>query len=254
MTTDEQNNNISGNPSDETQPQPTVGPLEEVAGAQSRRKFLRLAVISGATVATVGATTGVALAAHPHTGILTNLGLAGQSTQSGSCGTMCFESSGYETVCLPDPDHHGKCLPNTEDTFSYNSGNGQTNPGTFYFFFQVPNLPPGSYTASISPDLAVAPFSYQGSNSVKLYQFPVNTAFSCPVPLPPKSVTPNETSNNFPISTTISGSNADIWVAVHFVFNGTGLTGNLDYTFTITLKSGATVKCALSKTIHAVQK
>src|SRR6185312_10246967 len=161
MTTDEQNNNTLGNPSDETQPQPAVGAVGEVAGGQSRRKFLRLAVVSGATVATVGATAGIA-AAHPHTGILTNLGITnpfGASAQA-NC-TLKMEGSGLDGNCFT--------------SFTYKSSNGQTNPGTFYLFFTVHSLPSGSYTMTItrnpgSHDIGDSPWSYQGSNSVKLYQ------------------------------------------------------------------------------------
>ena len=63
MSTDGQNFDHPVNPSGETQPQPAVSATEELAGQQSRRKFLRTAVISGVAVATVGTTAGVAAAA-----------------------------------------------------------------------------------------------------------------------------------------------------------------------------------------------
>ena len=243
MSTDGQNFDHPVNPSGETQPQPAVSATEELAGQQSRRKFLRTAVISGVAVATVGTTAGVAAAAaQPHTGVLKNLGIRNPFGASGpaSC-TLCFESSGYAAIA--------------NNTFTYNHGSGSTNPGSFYFFLRAANLAPGRYTFSISPDFlhtAANPFEYQPANkknSVKLFQKAANTAFSCPVTLP--TDTPDELADGFPISHTISGSNADIWVAVHFSFDGLLTTGNHDYTFTISMTGDAT--CSQEITLHAVQ-
>ena len=245
MSTDGQNFEHPVNPSGETQPQPAVNATEELAGQQSRRKFLRTAVISGVAVATVGTTAGVAAAAaQPHTGVLKKLGINNPFGGSGpaSC-EMCFESSG--SAAIPD------------NTFTYNHTSGSTNPGSFYFFFRAANLAPGSYTFSISPDFehtASNPFEYQPankSNSVKLYEKDANTAFECPVQIPPDSVTPDELANGFPISHTITGSNADIWVTAHFSFDGKLTTGNHDYNFTVSMTGDAT--CSQPITLHAVQ-
>jgi hypothetical protein len=240
MSTDGQNFDTPTNPSDDTQPQATVSAVNDVVHTQSRRNFLRTAVISGVAVATVGTTAGVAAAAaQPHTGVLTRLGIANPFGASGpaTC-DLCFESSGFDSVA--------------NNTFTYNHGSGSTNPGTFYFFFRAANLAPGNYTVSISPDFehtASNPFEYQGSNSVKLYQFDANTAFDCPVELP--SGKADETTDTFPISHEITGSNADLWVAAHFSFDGKLTTGNHDYAFTITLSGDAT--CSQPITLHAVQ-
>ncbi len=229
MTTDEQNNNISGNPSDETQPQPTVGAVEEVAGGQSRRKFLRLAVVSGATVATVGATAGIA-AAHPHTGILTNLGITnpfGASAQ-GNC-SMCFEKTSFATI-------------NNE----FNVHGGHASPGDFWLWFTGKNLAPGTYTITISPDPGTAPFTYSGSNSAKLYQLAANHATDCPGALPKHDPDQQASTLGSLGSYTFSGSNADLQLAVHFKWDGTPISGDHTYTFTTTLSNGSGTVCTAS--------
>ncbi len=254
MTTDEQNN-ISGNPSDETQPQPAVGAIEEVAGAQSRRKFLRLAVVSGATVATVGATAGIA-AAHPHTGILTNLGITnpfGASAQA-NC-TLKMEGSGLDGNCFT--------------SFTYKSSNGQTNPGTFYLFFTVHSLPAGSYTMTItrnpgSHDIGDSPWSYQGSNSVKLYQRNGGSASDCPNfsgTLPTDQVRSGNTVSDvfatcYTLDNTKSNIPADLQFAAHLTFDGTGLTGNIAYTFSAVIKDcdGNTICTPADLTVTAQEK
>lgn len=236
MTADGQNN-ISGNPSDETQPQPAIGAVEEVAGGQSRRKFLRLAVVSGATVATVGATAGIA-AAHPHTGILTNLGVTNPFGASHANPTCILKLEGTEL--------DGNCFT----SFTYNHGSGSTTPGQLYLFFTVHNLPPGSYIMTITRDgthdVGDAPWSYSGSNSAKLYQYAKNGATDCPNfggTLPTNQV---RKANTVPLLFTkppqsaaaysFSGSNADLQISVHLNFNGKAVTGTHIYKFVGVIK------------------
>ena len=231
---DEQNHDTPVNPSDETQPQPAVSPVDEVAGAQSRRKFLRLAVISGATVATVGATAGIA-AAHPHTGILTKLGVTnpfGASTQ-GNC-TMCFEKTDFSTI---------------NNEFDVHSGHA--SPGDFWLWFTAQNLAPDTYTISISPDPGTSPFTYSGSNSEKLYQLGANTATQCPGALPKKDPDTQADTVSGLGSYGFSGSNADLQLAVHFKWDGTTISGDHDYTFTATLSNGSGVVCTASIKVTA---
>ena len=251
---DEQNYNNPVNPSDVTQPQPAVRPVDEVAGAQSRRKFLRLAVISGATVATVGATAGIA-AAHPHTGILTKLGVTnpfGASAQ-GNC-ALKMEGSALDGNCF--------------NTFTYKSSNGKTNPGTFYLLFTAHSLPAGSYTMTItrnpgSHDIGDSPWSYQGSNSVKLYQRNSGSASDCPNfsgTLPTDQVRSGDTMSQvfatcYTLDNTKSAIPADLQLAAHVVFDGTGLTGDQVYTFSAVIKDcdGNTVCTANDLTVTATQ-
>lgn len=241
MTTDEQNNNISGNPSDETQPQPTVGPLEEVAGAQSRRKFLRLAVISGATVATVGATTGVALAAHPHTGILTNLGLAGANTASGANCAMCFEST----------ELNGSIA---SFNVSKNGNKWGTQPGSFFVWFTAHNVPNGNYVITIScdPGPGLTPFQYANSgNNAFLYQRAAGKAVDCPNYYDSKKKTgvlpgdevrsantvPGLFANPSPGPYTVTGGPVDLQVTAHLQWDPSvePPSGTTTYYFTATI-------------------
>ena len=237
MTTDEQNDNTLGNPSDETQPQPAVGAVEAVAGGQSRRKFLRLAVVSGATVATVGATAGIA-AAHPHTGILTNLGITnpfGASAQ-GNC-SMCFENSGFDQI-NNEFDVHG----------------GHASPGDFYLWFTGKNLAPGTYTITISPDPGTSPFTYSGSGSAKLYQLTAGgagSAVDCPSGLPKDKADVKADTVSGIGSYTFSGSNADLQLAVHFKWDGTTISGDHTYTFTTTLSNASGTVCTASVKVTA---
>lgn len=179
MSTDGQNFDHPVNPSSETQPQPAVNATEELAGQQSRRKFLRTAVISGVAVATVGTTAGVAAAAaQPHTGVLKKLGINnpfGSSPAGITCG-MCFEASGlYGSISsfnVQRSEHNGK--------FKYN-----TQPGTFFVWFTAHNVPDGSYVIKITLDpnqpLSTSPFQYQSTgNNAFLFERDAGTANDCP--------------------------------------------------------------------------
>ena len=180
MSTDGQNFDHPVNPSSETQPQPAVNATEELAGQQSRRKFLRTAVISGVAVATVGTTAGVAAAAaQPHTGVLKNLGIRNPFTSSpaGITCTMCFESSGLDgsigSFNVQRSEHNGK--------FKYN-----TQPGTFFVWFTAHNVPDGNYVIKITLDpnqpLDTSPFQYQsGGNNAFLFKWANGAAQDCPV-------------------------------------------------------------------------
>lgn len=256
---DEQNRDNPVNPSDVTQPQPAVSPVDEVAGAQSRRKFLRLAVISGATVATVGATAGIA-AAHPHTGILTKLGVTnpfGASAQ-GNC-----------ALKLEGTELDGNCFT----SFTYNHKSGSTTPGQLYLIFTVHNLPAGSYTITIkrdgTHDINDSPWDYSGSNSVKLYQRNGGSATDCPNyggTLPTDQVRsgntvpdvfskPPQTAACYTLDNTKSTIPADLQLVAHVNFDGKAATGTQNYTFTAVIKDcdGNTV-CTSNLPVTATQE
>lgn len=176
-TNDDQTLDNSVQPSDDTQPQRAIHLPDEVAGAQSRRKFLRTAVISGVAVATVGATAGVAAAASANGGptLLSSLHtkLGATSSPNITC-SMCFEASALQgsiNSFSVSKDQHGK----------YN-----TQPGTFFVWFTAHNVPDGNYVITISrynPTAALdaAPFQYQsGGNNAFLYNLPKGTAQDCP--------------------------------------------------------------------------
>src|SRR5690348_10647437 len=104
--------------SDEPTPQRSSGFLED---PQSRRLFLKAAVISGAAVAAVGAAGAAAASASPQ--ILRQL--RGQpATVSGQDPTsMCFENTEYEQI-----DH-------------FDVKNGHASPPQYFIWFTVHSLP-----------------------------------------------------------------------------------------------------------------
>ncbi|HEU5347170.1 MAG TPA: hypothetical protein VFU63_01030 [Ktedonobacterales bacterium] len=244
MSTDGQNFDDSTTRSDDTQPQTTVNALEEVVGAQSRRKFLRTAVISGVAVATIGATAGVAAAAtQPHTGVLKRFNLTNPLAASGpvTC-SMCFEDTN---------------LNGSIDSFNVSkTGNSfTTQPGSFYIWFTAHNVPNGDYTITISPEPGSSgtPFVYatKGNNAF-LYQRDAGKAVDCPVYYDAKAKTgtlpgdekrsadsvpdlfadPNPPATAGPY--TVSGGPVDLQVTAHIAW---GKDQNLDggdttYSFT----------------------
>jgi hypothetical protein len=243
MSNDGQNFEHPVNPSDDTQPQPAVNVADDVAGQQSRRKFLRTAVISGVAVATVGTTAGVAAAAaNPHPGVLKRLGINLGTVSGQHVCTMCFENTGFGQI---------------NNTFTVDK-NGHASPGDFYLWFTAQNLASGTYTISISPDPGVAPFTYSGNaNQCKLYQLPVNTATQCPSALPTTAVkTKFATSvSGLGAFTTTGSGNADLQLAVHMKWvDGTKISGPQTYTFTATLSNGSGTVCTASITVTATPK
>lgn len=254
-TTDGQNFENPVHPSDDTQPQQAVNVVEEVAGQQSRRKFLRTAVISGVAVATVGTTAGVAAAAaNPHPGVLKRLGInLGRLSAQASC-TMCFEDTDFNSLASTG--------------FNVNHNNGNASPGSFYIWFTAQHVPDGSYTISISPDPGAAPFKYQANpngNAAFLYQYADGTAQS---PCPTFSGNPPQLPGGeqrhagtlaglfqspYASTYTVSGGPVDLQIAAHIKWDGTILNADTVYTFTGTLKDslGNTVCTAqVSVTAH----
>lgn len=238
MSTDGHNFDTPTNPSDDTQPQATVGAVNDVAHTQSRRNFLRTAVISGVAVATVGTTAGVAAAAaQPHTGVLTRLGIANPfCAVSGShnC-TLCFEDTDYNKLTSFNVDKHG-----------------HNSPGQFYLWFVAQNLPQGTYTMKITLDpgnhtMVHSPFAYPpgGGNYAQLYQLSANSSSNngCPTGKPQTTAAEgSKISDCFPYATTGTG-NVDLWLAVHLAWDGTKITEDKTYYFKGTLmdKDGHTV-------------
>jgi hypothetical protein len=239
MSNDGQNFEHPVNPSDDTQPQPAVNVAEDVAGQQSRRKFLRTAVISGVAVATVGTTAGVAAAAaNPHPGVLKRLGINLGTVSGQHVCTMCFEDTNFDQI-------------NDE----FNVHKGHASPGDFYLWFTAQNLVQGTYTISISPDPGTSPFTYSGSsNMCKLYQLPANTATQCPSALPTTAVkTKFATSvSGLGAFTTTGSGNADLQLAVHMKWDDSApSTGDHTYKFTATISNGSGVVCTASVTVTA---
>lgn len=228
MSNDGQNFEHPVNPSDDTQPQPAVNVADEVAGQQSRRKFLRTAVISGVAVATVGTTAGVAAAAaNPHPGVLKRLGInLGRLSAQASC-SMCWETSGFDKIT----------------GFDVNHTNGNASPPSYFIWFTAQNLPAGTYTLTVSPDPGASPFKYAANvngNAVFLYQRTAGSTVQCPHFDP--AVLPGDEKEH---ASTLAGINPwttsgpqDLQWAIHIDWNKVKITSDTIYTFTGTLKDG----------------
>jgi hypothetical protein len=196
---------------------------------QTRRLFLKAAIISGAAVATVGA-TGAAASASPQ--LLRQLRGEPATASGAGAGVMCFENSAFHPIT----------------SFTVNS-NGKTQPGTFFVWFTAPNLPAGaySYTLTSSPGGApgdnTTPFMLSDSGN-NVYVFPL-AGGSCaltgcpgedPLHKPPAGHSIG--APLFPFTTTKKG---DLRIRVHIKYSGGPIASNVPYTFAGTLTNTNTL-------------
>jgi hypothetical protein len=228
---DGQNTEHPVNPSDDTQPQRAVNILQEATGSQSRRKFLRAAVMSGVGVATVATTAGVAAACQ--SAVPSVFGQSGGTSQASGTDPceMCFELTNFTPVV---------------DPITLNKGTD--GPGSFFIWFTAHNLPAGTYSLSITqnpggPTFPSSPFEYPqptphgNPNFAFLYERSAGKAAKCP----------SFTSGKLPgdekeSATTLAGlaayslgSTADLQWAIHIDRDNTVFTSQQKYTFTGTL-------------------
>lgn len=270
MSNDGQNFDNPVYPSDDTQPQTAMSPAGEVDGAQSRRNFLRTAVISGVAVATVTTSAGVAAAAaQPHTGVLKHFGIVnpfGETSSGAPTCSMCFEST----------ELNGKI-----DSFNVSdSGNKgwTTQPGSFFIWFTAHNVPNGSYVITISPEPGTSgqPFVYASNgNNAFLYQRAAGQAADCPnyynsqtktgaLPgdekrsadtVPDLFVSPPPPSNPGPY--VVTGGPVDLQITAHIKWDSTFAPSDetTTYTFTgqILNSSDNSSVCSTSTTVNAVK-
>jgi hypothetical protein len=214
--------------SDEPTPQRSSGFLED---QQTRRLFLKAAVISGAAVAAVGAAGAAAASASPQ--LLRQLRGA-PATVSGQGATMCVENSGFTAI----------------DTFTVDK-NQNTQPGTFFIWFTVQHLPAGQYNYTLtmsppsgSPGDSTMPFELS-DNGNNVYVFPVadgSATNPCPSADPDPSPPPDQVGHNvgdvFPFTTSSLG---DFRVRVHLKYNNVAITLPQIFTFTGTLTNTSTL-------------
>lgn len=239
-TNDDQTLDNSVQPSDDTQPQRAIHLPDEVAGAQSRRKFLRTAVISGVAVATVGATAGVAAAASANGGptLLSSLHAKLGATSGVDPCSMCFENTSFQQI-----------------NNQFNVHNGHASPGDFYLWFSAKGLTPGAtYTLSVTPDPGASPFQYSGSaNMVKLFMLTAKQSVpTCPDDLPNHGTASKQGTSLAAVSPfTLGPSDVAVQVAFHIKWGGSHISGDHHYTFTATLKHGTTVVCTATVTVTA---
>lgn len=228
-THDGQNTENPVNPSGDTQPQRAVNILQEATGSQSRRKFLRAAVMSGVGVATVATTAGVAAACQ--SAVPSVFGQpVGTSQASGTdpC-SMCFELTNFTPVV---------------DPITLNKGDA--GPGSFFIWFTGHNLPVGTYSLEITqspggPTFPSSPFKYPngGGNNAFLYERSAGKAAKCPTfvggHLPGDE---KEHANTLALLSPYHiGSTADLQWAIHIDRDDTVFTSESTYTFTGTLKN-----------------
>jgi hypothetical protein len=224
-------------------PTSTSAPFE--ASAQSRRNFLRTAVISGVAVATIGSSAGVVVeACAPHPGILRRFGInLGTASGTGVC-SMCIEDNDYRHI--------------TNFTVS---SKGHASPSEYFIWLTAHDLAPGSYTMNITPEPSnsSSPFRLlHGSaqdNNASLFALDANKAFDCPTcdskgyvsmncpTCGPKSPVrqSHSASGLFATAYSVSGSNRDLQMRVDLKWDGTKLSSDKAYTFTGTVKDGSNV-------------
>lgn len=135
---------------------------------QTRRRFLRAAVITGATAVTVGASAGVVAKANgAHTGILSHFGIVlGGSSTNGNC-AICFEKKS-------DYAHTTECNRNDGSSSEY------------ALWLTAHNLAPGYYTMTFSPNPTntSTPFRLLSTKSsdknASLFVVDANKGVDCP--------------------------------------------------------------------------
>jgi len=195
---------------------------------QSRRLFLKAAVISGAAVAAVGAAGVAAANASPQ--ILRQLRGAPATVSGQGTATMCIEDSGFTPI----------------DTFTVDK-NQNAQPGTFFIWFTVQHLPAGTYSYSLtmsppsgSPGDSTMPFELSDpGNNVYTFELAEGTASNCPT-ADPATLTKSghAISDDFPY---VLGSQKDFQVRVHLKYNNSAISLPQIFTFTGVLTNTSTL-------------
>lgn len=249
MSYDQQPFQQPNSPQTQTQPD---GPAQSGASPQSRRNFLRTAVMSGVAVATIGTSAGVVVeACAPQAGILKRFGIhLGDASGPSHC-AMCFENTEYEHIS------------------SFKVKNGRAAPPEYFIWLTAHNLAPGSYTMSVSPDPtnSSSPFKLASSgNNAFLFSLDANKATDCPscdtkgyvqmncATCAPKSpVRQNHSPDGlFATAYTTGGGNHDLQMQIHIKWDGTKISSNHTYTFTGTVKNAqGAVVCTATATVTA---
>lgn len=244
---------IPDQPSATPTPSASDSPSADDASTQSRRRFLRTAIISGVAVATVGSSIGLAAeASSSQQGVLSRFGInLGTASGSGGC-SMCFENTEYQAIS------------------KYTVHSGHASPPEYFVWLTAHNLAPGSYTMSISPDPTNTSSSFKlasSGNNAFLFLVDANKAKDCPTCdsrgsvhvlcancAPKDPVRTNHSVDGlFSTAYTIAGSSHhDLQLQVHIKWDGTHLSSNHTYAFTGTVKnSQGAVVCSSSVSVTA---
>ena len=218
---------------------------------QSRRRFLRAAIVTGATAVTVGASAGVVAKANgAHTGILSHFGIVlGGSSTNGNC-AICFEKKS-------DYSHTTTC---------------NHNAGTEYaLWLTAHNLGAGYYTMSFTPNPtnSSTPFRLLSTHShdknASLFVVDANKGVDCPkcdsrgyvhtncnTCNPSNPVRQSHSTDGLFSSGAyhISSGHRDLQMLVYLKWDGSNLGSGYTFTGTVKDKSGNTV-CQVSLTVKS---
>jgi hypothetical protein len=229
--------------SDDTAPNLPALPSE----GQSRRNFLRAAVISSAAVVAAG---GVAAATLASTG-------NSPSTLIRFVGSTVSPTDPCDVCGSATQDVNGS-LPAKGFTGNPNFGNSES----MYIWVKFTGVPTGSYSFNVTPTIQPKmtgnctgqPYSFQsGSSDVKVYQF-ANGPLSC-VPSSLASLpSASFTSSTLPISLSVSSGPVDLLFQLHL---GNDCTSGGTTTVTGTLTNTGTdtsVHCSNDITVDAKKK
>jgi hypothetical protein len=245
-------------PSDNTS-QPNVGELS--ADANSRRNFLKAAVVASAAVAAAGGAAGAALL----TGKVPSpaLRFVGHSVSGDPC-HGCITGSNYIQY----------------STFNVNAGGTNNTPGTFFLFFTDHAPPTGSYDLAVqikqypvnNPGGAAttfnlgdasAPFIYHSNTGNQVFVYNNSHAVDCPTSagdltgqLPGSAGHGTTLADVLPVSWTQSGSN-DLQFEIHIdwrthTIGSPGDTQKFDFVFTFSAHGGSTL-CTETISITGIQ-
>lgn len=249
-------------PAPEDQDAPTVT-NSLLSVEQSRRKFLRTAVIGTAGVAGAAGVAGIVLSQHGSSPNL--LTIAAISGVSDGDYTMLFE----DTECGTSGDAN-LCGDYSTNNFTVNQGGHSTNPGSFFIVLAIRGLPADTYTIGaqerISPaafaDIPASgagssalPFEYQSAgtpgNNAQTYIYPTGTITgSGPYALtasPYNAPTTTDSGATFTTSAT-----QDVLIFIHVSWHNavtlgtTGTTETIEFQITLTGNStgSATETCS----------
>lgn len=209
--------------------------------AQSRRNFLRAAVVGSAVAATaVGAGAVVARATPLGPRLLGNVLPVSSLTSGQVVFDPCFEDTMFQPLA------------------SFSVHDGHPSPGSFFLWFTAYNLPAGTYTIVVSPDpgASTKPFKLASDihgNASFLFKLAANTATQCPSSNPTNQVRQAFLVDSlFPY--TFTGANSDLQLKVHLAYNDGDLAHDTTFTYKGTLKNGSNVTLAtatISVVAHA---
>lgn len=222
-------------PRDQRQSDHQASPEE----GQTRRGFLRVAVVGSAVAATaVGAGAAVVRATPLGPRLLGSVQPATNQASGQVVFDPCFEDTQFIQLS------------------SFNVHAGHASPGSFFLWFTAYDLPAGTYTISITPDPGDTTTPFQladAGNGAFLFKLAANTASQCPSSDPTDQVAAGHTVDSvFPY--TFTGANSDLQLKVHLDYDGGTLTSDAVYSFTGTLQNGASVTLgtsSISVTAHA---